>query len=249
MRTQRNLPKIQNGPLAKRQARSKNPATSKAFGAFGSSRSSSRPRSNRGSTRVLDRAPNRRDGRDGEGRGTRVMWMMILIGVALAAGFVFALRSQVNAYKLGQAEEQLRGKLDEYTGQQKFLMLDQQRALNTSESDRAGRQNGLDQLKLDQPSVLHGASIQKIVHQVPSTTRSPQVGQSNRPNGNGQSILRSIKQPAKPNSYTKAIKAEKIVKSNASKANMASNSVKANAAKAKKRNNNQRQTAQSQKRR
>lgn len=127
MRTQRYLPRIQNGRVTKRQTRSKNPVTSKSFGAAKSS-------ARRNSTRISSRAGKR----NSEERGARVMWMMILIGIALTAGFVFALRSQISAYRLGQAEEQLRTKLDEYAGQQKFLMLDQQRALNTTESDRAG---------------------------------------------------------------------------------------------------------------
>ena len=34
---------------------------------------------------------------------------MILIGVALAAGFVFALRSQINAYRIAQAGRTAQG--------------------------------------------------------------------------------------------------------------------------------------------
>lgn len=235
MRTQRYQPGIRNGSVAKRQTHSKNPATSKAFRASGAPKSSARRRPNLVSNRAAIHS-NGGNRRNGEGRGARVMWMMILTGVTLAAGFVFALRSQLNAYKLGQAEEQLRGKLDEYTGQQKFLMLDQQRALNTGESDRAGRENGLDQLKLDQPATLHSASIQKIVHQIPVTAKAPQVGQSNRLSGNGQNSVRSIKQPVKPNQIAKAAKTVKVVKSNATKANKA----KANVVKAKKQSNNRR---------
>jgi len=254
MRTQRNLPGIRNGSVAKRQTRSKNPSTSKAFREFGVTKSSSRLTSNRG----LTRAKNRGNGRHGEGRGSRVMWMMILIGVILSAGFVFALRSQINIHRLGQAEEQLRVKLDEYSSQQKFLALDQQRALNTGESDRASRQSGLDQLKLDGGDALRSVSVQRIVHQVPSPIRPSQAGQSNRLNGNGQNSLRSINQPVKPNPLTratrvikvvKAVKAEKAVKSNAAKSgavksgavksgaaksNSAANRLKANVVKAKK---------------
>ena len=255
MRTQRYLPGTRNGSVAKRQTRSKNPATSKAFGTFGATKSPSRARSSRSSNRISSRAGNRRHG---EGRGSRVMWTMILIGIALCAGFVFALRSQINTYRLGQAEEQLRVKLDEYTSQQKFLTLDQQRALNTGESDRAGRQNGLDQLKLDQPAVLHSASVQRVVHQVPPLVKAPHDGQSNRLNGNGQNGLRSIKQPVKPNSPAKAAKAAKVVKtvkagkvmkSNVAKSNNVASRVKANVVKAKKQSNNQRQASRSQQRR
>jgi len=226
MRTERNLPGIRNGSVAKRQTRSKNPSTSKAFREFGATKSSSRPNSNRG----LNRAGSHSNGgnrRHGEGRGSRVMWMMILIGVALSAGFVFALRSQINTHRIGQAEERLRVKLDEYTSQQKFLTLDQQRALNTGESARAGRQSGLDQLKLDREAALHSASVQRIVHQPPSPAssyqarssparssqfRSSQAGQSNRLNGNGQNSLRSVKQPVKPNPTVRAVRAVRAVR-------------------------------------
>src|SRR5262245_16543081 len=202
MRTQRYLPGIQNGSMAKRQTRSKNSSTSKAFRAFGATRSAPRPRPNRVSSRVSNRAENRDNGRNSEGRGAKVMWMMIWLGIVLCAGFIFALRSQINTYRLGQAEERLREKLDEYTNQRKFLALDQQHALNPGESDRAGRQNRLDQLKLDREAALHSASVQRIVHRVPSLggspqTEAPQADQNNRLNGNGQNVLRSIKQPVK----------------------------------------------------
>jgi len=239
MRTQRYLPRIQNGPVAKRHTRPGNSSISKSFAA---SKSSSRRNSNRAAARTSGR-------RSGAGRGARVIWTMILIGTALAAGFVFALRSQINAHKLGQAEEQLRVKLDEYAGQQKFLMLDQQRALNTSESDRAGREGGLDQLKLvklvklvklDQPGTLRNASIQKVVQQVSTPFRPSQAGQQNRVNSN-----RLSKQPA-PNNQVAKLSA-KNSKNPALKANVAK--FGAAKTKAKKEGVKQQQAARSQKKR
>ena len=150
------------------------------------------------------------------------MWMMILVGAAISAVFIFALRSQINTHKIAQAEERLKLKLDEYASQQKFLAIDQQRALNTTESDLVGRRNGLDQLKLDRadrPSV--------IVNQVPSPLKSPQAGQ-------------------------KAAKVVKVVKSSAAKPNAAKSPkvkarvVKAPIVKIKKQSNNQRQASRSQ---
>src|SRR5215471_15745129 len=140
MRTPRYLPGVRNGAVAKRQGRSKKTATPKAFIGTGIPRQ--RPSSRRFSSRAGDR-------HESEGRGSRVMWLMILIGVALAAGFVFALRSQINAYRIAQAEEQLRMKLDEYSSQQPFLGIDQQRALSANESERAARWNGLENIRLD----------------------------------------------------------------------------------------------------
>jgi hypothetical protein len=143
------------------------------------------------------------------------MWVMIMVGIGLAAVFVFALRSQINAYKLGQAEEQLKEKLDQYATRQKFLTLDQQRALNTSESDRAGRAGGLNQLKLDQQSATHVPSSGKGAHQVsdpvgqdpePVRKSSELVERNSDPGdqpqaaqkGNNQEAPRSIKQLSKP---------------------------------------------------
>jgi hypothetical protein len=175
MRTPRYLPGVRNGAVAKRQARSKNPAkSSRALGAFsiGAGTPRSRQNSRRLSSRGLDR-------RRSEGRGARVMWMMILIGVALAAGFVFALRSQINAYRIAQAEELLKMKLDEYSSQQEFLTRDQQRALSADEVERAGRRNGLNHLKLDKEADQHDASVRQLVSRVPSP--SLRADQSDRP--------------------------------------------------------------------
>jgi hypothetical protein len=268
MRTKRYLPKIQNGAVARRQVRSKNPATARAFGKLGA-RKSAAPSRSRG-------AANRAGARhDGEGRGSKVMWTMILIGVTLAAVFVFALRSQINAYRLAQAEEQLRQKLDQYSAQQKFLTLDQQRAMNTSESDRAGREGGLNQLKLDTQSSLRGASIQKAVHQLSEPAKASQASQEDETPVSARSVQApaaqpvrqsgkpSGRQPGKPSGKAgqnamgaKAAKAQKgaasakLAKSNAAKSNIAkagaakagkaSSQAKAAAAKTKKREENQR---------
>jgi hypothetical protein len=172
MRTPRYLPRVRNGAVAKRQARSKNSVkSSKALGAF--SVGAGVPRSRQNSRWTSSRAVDRRRS---EGREARVMWMMILIGVALAAGFVFALRSQINTYRIAQAEEQLKVKLDEYTSHQKFLARDQQRALSAGEVERAGMRNGLDYLKLEREEDQSKASARRVVSPIPS----PRVGQGDR---------------------------------------------------------------------
>lgn len=157
--------------------------------------------------------------------------MMILIGGALSTGFVFALRAQINAHQLGQAEERLKAKLDEYADQQKFLALDQQRALSASESERAGKQGGLNQLKLDQPGTLRNASVQKIAPRVSAPVKPSQAGQQNRVG----------KQPAKNNQSAKSPAKNPALKTTAI--------MKLSAAKAKKESVKQQQVSQSQKRR
>ncbi len=257
MRTPRYLPKVRNGAVAKRQARSKNSAMSKAFSAFSVGAWNTRPdipRPRPNSRRVTNRA---RGARRSEGRGSRVMWLMILIGMILTAGFVFALRSQINAYKIAQAEEQLKMKLDEYAGQQKFLTLDQQRALSAGESERMGRRNGLDHLKLDRDVRRESnATVWRLVPQVQSPVREPQSDQRDRLAANGQNGPRSIKRLVKPGSQAKVVKAVKtgktakvvkvvktgktakvvkVVKLNAVKSSGAANKARANVVRTRKR--------------
>jgi hypothetical protein len=238
MRTPRYLPGVRNGAVAKRQARSKNPAkSSRALGTF--SIGAGVPRSRQNSSRISSRALDL--GRR-EGRGARVMWVMILTGVALAAGFVFALRSQINAYRIAQAEERLKMKLDEYSNQQEFLTRDQQRALSAGEVERAGRRNGLDHLKLDKEADLHDASVRQVVSRVPSP--SLRADQSDRPAVNTpRSAPRSIK-PVTPVSQAKVVrgvktgkeaKVLKVVKLNPVKRERVADKAKTNVVKTRKR--------------
>jgi len=176
------------------------------------------------------------------------MWMMILTGVALAAGFVFALRSQINAYRIAQAEEQLKSKLDVYSSQQEFLTRDQQRALSAGEVERAGRRNGLDYLKLDKEADRHDASVRQVVSRVPSP--SLQASQSDRPAINTpRPAPRSIN-PVVPVSQAKVVrgvktgkaaKVLKVVKLKPVRRESAADKSRANVVKTRKRN--QRETS------
>src|SRR5262245_43256882 len=206
MKTPRYLPGVRNGAVAKRQTRSKNPArSSRAFGAF--SVGAGIPRSRQNSWRISSRMGGRL-GR--EGRGARVMWMMILIGMGLAAGFVFALRSQINAYRIAQAEEKLKVKLEEYASQQEFLTRDQERALSAGEVERAGRRNGLNYLKLSKDADPQNASVRQVVSRVPSP--SLQAGQSDHPAVNTSGWApRSVK-PVRPVLQAKLVRGVKTEK-------------------------------------
>jgi hypothetical protein len=210
MRTPRYLPGVRNGVVAKRQGRAKNPSTSKALSRGGAGTGNSRRRRNskRFSISIINRGHSGE--RHSEERGARVMWLMILIGVALAAGFIFALRSQINAYRIAQAEEQLKMKLDEYARQQKFSAVDLQRALSASESDQAGRY-GLDHLKLDSESAKRDASARKFVAVPPD--RAPQDGdQNDRLGAGGRNNSRPIKSQPRTASQAKAAKLARGVK-------------------------------------
>jgi hypothetical protein len=249
MRTPRYLPGVRNGVVAKRQGRSKNPSTSKSFSGGGVGARNTRQRRNSRRFSIYSR-----DRRQNEGRGARVMWLMILTGMALATGFVFALRSQFNAYRIAQAEEQLKVKLDEYSRRQKYLELDKQRALSASESDRAARWNGLENLKLDREDAQSGSSVQRVVSARP--IKASQADQSNRlGNRLGDRLTaesrngsRSTRGPVRAGSQSKAAKLVKgvnigkaakvmnVVKLNAAKREGATNKARANAVKSRKQN-------------
>lgn len=131
MRAQTYRPRIQNGTVAKRRNRT---VVTKIAGR----RSSSRRSSSRRQKKERQREPN-------------VLLILMLIGAFVAAGFVLALRSQINSRHLGQAEAQLRGELDEIANRQRYEILEQQRALSPRESDRAARQAGLIQPRFNRP--------------------------------------------------------------------------------------------------
>jgi hypothetical protein len=133
MRAQTYRPRVQNGTITKRPNRSV------------SSKASER----RASTR---RAPNRgrRSYKRSRQEGSNLFMTLVFIGAFVAAGFVFALRSQINARHLGQAEMRLRSELDDIANRQRYEVLEQQRAMSLSESDRAAQQAGLIQPRFNQ---------------------------------------------------------------------------------------------------
>jgi hypothetical protein len=170
------------------------------------------------------------------------MWMMVVIGTLLAAGFIFALRSQINIHKLGQAEEELRARLDEYADHQKYLMVDQQRAISATESDRASKEAGLSQLKLNQPDEMRNSAPPAPAAKKPSITQKTSSGQK-------------VAAPQKASLGQKAAMTQKV--SPAQKTSSPGRLIQANqrrqpasqAAKSKRGADNQRQIARSQQRR
>jgi len=98
-------------------------------------------------------------------RGANVFWMLMLVGAFLACGFVFAMRSQINVYQLGQAEAQLKSELDEMANRQRYEMLQRERALNPRKIERAAKQAGLVQpgLKLQNNVTNQDSKKQKTV--------------------------------------------------------------------------------------
>jgi hypothetical protein len=133
MRAQTYRPRVQNGTITKR---SKRTVSSKAS----ERRASARRAPNRG------RQSHRRSRRE----GSNLFMTLVLIGALVAAGFVFALRSQINARQIGQAEMRLRSELDDIANRQRHEVLEQQRAMSLSESDRAAHQAGLIQPRFNQ---------------------------------------------------------------------------------------------------
>jgi hypothetical protein len=86
------------------------------------------------------------------GHGTRIIWSLMMIGGLIASGFVLAQRSQINAHQLRQAEEKFKTQLDDMTNQQRFLVLEKERATNAHESARIAQQAGLGQPQLKKAS-------------------------------------------------------------------------------------------------
>jgi hypothetical protein len=160
MKAQTYRPRIQNGTVAKRRGRT---LVQKV-----SDRSARARRPARGkSRREQERQP-----------GSNVLWTLMCIGALVATGFVFALRSQMNAHQLGQAEAQLRAELEEIANRQRYEMLEQQRALSPREVIRAAKQAGLIQPKLNQPNL-------KIM-QTGATRNQPEPPAKGKKEGNHQ---------------------------------------------------------------
>lgn len=132
MRTQNHRTRTQNVSVSR--SRTASVTASAASGKNSRSRSASRGSRNKSENRKY---------------GTRAIWMLMFVGAMIATGFVLAQRSQINAYQLKHVEEELKSELDTLSSQQRYLIFQKERALSTRESDRAAKESGLIQLKLD----------------------------------------------------------------------------------------------------
>ncbi|MDX2033028.1 MAG: hypothetical protein SF339_20290 [Blastocatellia bacterium] len=130
MKAHHHRQKVQNGTVVRR-------AGTRA----GAARESARAPRRGASERQREAAPE---------QGSRVLWIMIALGGLLTIGFVLGVRSQITAHQINQAEERLRTELDRAATQQKFLSIEQERAMSPGESTRAGREAGLLQMKLNE---------------------------------------------------------------------------------------------------
>jgi hypothetical protein len=165
MRAQTYRPRIQNGPVAKRRTRA---VAEKAAERSGRSRRSSRNKRRQSSERQ---------------QGSRVLWMLIFIGALVAAGFIFALRSQISAHQLGQAEAQLKTELEEIANRQRYEILEQQRALSPREAERAAKEAGLIQPRLNQPNL-------KINQRIVSSRQPEQTAKGKKESGHQRQSAR-----------------------------------------------------------
>jgi uncharacterized protein HemX len=134
MRAQTYRPRVQNGPITKRAKRTVSSKTSERG-------ASARRKPDRG-------RPSRKRSRQ---EGSNLFMSLVLVGALVAAGFVFALRSQISARQLGQAETRLRSELDDIANRQRYEVLEQQRAMSLTESSRAAKEAGLIQPSFNQP--------------------------------------------------------------------------------------------------
>jgi hypothetical protein len=162
MRAQTYRPRVQNGTITKRPKR-------KVSSQAAERRASPRRSPQRG----------RRSHKRGRHEGSNLFMSLVLIGALVAAGFVFALRSQINARQLGQAELRLRNELDDIANRQRYEVLEQQRAMSLSESDRAAQQAGLIQPSFNQTKAQTKAQATVRINQV-AISRNP-AARSDRP--------------------------------------------------------------------
>jgi hypothetical protein len=130
MRARTYRPKVQNGTVTKRN---------RSTGSAKASRSSA------------DRGRRQKNRREVREEGPNLFLTLVMVGALVAMGFVFALRSQINTRQLGQAEERLKGELDDIADQQRYDVLEQQRTMSLQESDRAAQEAGLIQPRFNQP--------------------------------------------------------------------------------------------------
>jgi hypothetical protein len=115
--------------------------------------------------------------------GSRVLWIMMALGGLLTIGFVLGVRSQITAHQINQAEERLQTELDRAATQQKFLAIEQERAMSPGESTRAGREAGLLQMKLNETGGQINALPARPVARplAPAPVESPEEAESEAP--------------------------------------------------------------------
>ncbi len=121
MKAQNHRQRVQNGPVARRA-----PARRAAS-------------SSKGSKGSREAAPE---------SGSRVLWIMMAVGGMLTIGFLLGVRAQIETHQINQAEERLRTELERAATQQKYLSIEQERALSPMETTRVGREAGLQQMSL-----------------------------------------------------------------------------------------------------
>lgn len=129
MKAQQYRPSITNGQITQRRAR---PVAAAVRPARRKTNSSSNQQNKTGGV-----------------RGSRILGVMLLLGLLLTGGFLLGIHSQISALHLNQAEESLKTELDRAANEQKFLDLEQRRTLNLTESERASRAEGYAPLDLD----------------------------------------------------------------------------------------------------
>jgi len=145
MRVQTHRPRVRTGSLT-RTPTGKNGRTVQRVAKRNTKHISS-PKQKR---RIAKRNDNQRKEQN---RGSNILWMLMGAGALVAAGFVFALRSQATVFRVNEAETQLKAELEELANDQRHEILRQQRALSAQESDRAAKQAGLAQPRLSQSSL------------------------------------------------------------------------------------------------
>jgi len=109
----------------------------------------------------------------------------------MATGFVYSVRARINIHRLGQMESRLKSELDEIANQQRYEVLDQQRAINPRMSEEVARQSGLIQPELSGPRIVPAAETANRTIKA-GARKTATVARS------GRKATRSVKVAGKP---------------------------------------------------
>lgn len=178
MATRTVRPKIQNGPVQRR-----------------SGSLSGRPSGGKVSTRnaiVRSRTEPRRKKKPESKGDSRIFWLLVVLAAVMATGFIYSVRARINIHRLGQMESRLKSELDEIANQQRYEVLEQQRAINPRMSEEVARQSGLIQPALSGPRLAETANRKPAIE----TGARRAVARSNRP-GRAAGTVKVVSKPVR----------------------------------------------------
>lgn len=171
MATRTVRPKIQNGPVQRRSSKlSGSPSGRPSGGKVAPRNATVKSRSKT--------EPRRKKKPESKG-DSRIYWLLVVLAAVMATGFIYSVRARINIHRLGQMESRLKSELDEIANQQRYEVLEQQRAINPQMSEEVARQSGLIQPELSGPRFVPAAETANRKPAIETGARKA-VARSNR---------------------------------------------------------------------